>query len=89
LGVRIPPGLPFPARDIKGRVAYTGGAMKNVTQFLNEVSVELSRIEWPSIDEWIGSTIVALIIVAIFAMFFGSVDRVISLLAKHIFSYGF
>ena len=57
-------------------------------QFLNEVKVELSRVVWPKFDEFVGATIVSLLLVIIFAIFFGSVDRIISLLAKYIFTYG-
>ena len=62
--------------------------MKNVVQFLSEVRLELLRIEWPKFDEAVGATIVALIIIFIFALFFGAVDRVIQLLVKQIFTYG-
>ncbi len=36
---------------------------------LREVRVELSRIEWPSTQEWIGATIIVLVVVAAFAVF--------------------
>lgn len=55
-------------------------------QFLKEVRYELGKIEWPSFDEFIGATIVSLIIVTIFALYFGAVDRVISLIAEQIFA---
>jgi preprotein translocase SecE subunit len=49
--------------------------MKQISQFLKEVRVELSRVEWPKMNEWIGATIVTLILVVFFAIFLGGVDR--------------
>lgn len=62
--------------------------MKYVMRFLNEVRLELAKVEWPKFDEFVGATIVALFLVACFALFFGAVDRLISFVAKHIFTYG-
>ncbi len=63
--------------------------MKNVVQFLREVRVELSRIEWPSTQEWVGSTIIVLVVVAAFAVFLGVVDRLISfIITNKIFTAG-
>ncbi len=62
--------------------------MKNIAQFLGEVRVELSRIEWPSFDEFIGSTLVVLVIVCAFALYLGLIDRVFALIARYVFVYG-
>ena len=62
--------------------------MKNMVQFLHEVRLELAKIEWPKFDEFVGATIISLLLVVVFAIFFGAVDRTISLIAKHIFTYG-
>jgi preprotein translocase subunit SecE len=56
-------------------------------KFFSEVRTELSRVEWPSIPEFVGSTIVVLVFVAIFALFFGAVDRGISYIAQYIFTH--
>lgn len=61
--------------------------MKSVTQFLGEVRTELARIEWPGTKEFVGSTIIVLFLVIVFAIFLGSVDTVIKWAAKQIFSY--
>ena len=60
--------------------------MKSVTKFLQEVRVELSRVEWPTFNDFVGATTVVLCIVAIFAVFFGVIDRALSTLAQYIFS---
>jgi preprotein translocase subunit SecE len=62
--------------------------MKNIATFLEQVKAELLKIEWPSFEEFIGSTIVTLVFVLFFALFIGAVDRAIAFLAKYIFVYG-
>lgn len=54
-------------------------------QFLNEVKVELSRVVWPKFDEFFGSTIVVLVIVAAFAVYLGALDFGLTYLARIIF----
>jgi preprotein translocase subunit SecE len=62
--------------------------VKNLTKFLSDVRVELSRVEWPTFNDFVGATIVVLSIVAIFAVFFGVVDKILSIVAQYIFSLG-
>lgn len=63
--------------------------MKEVVQFLKEVRVELSRVVWPDFNEFIGATIVVLILITCFAIYLGIVDLGISRVAGYIFkSYG-
>lgn len=59
--------------------------MKNVSQFFNEVSIELSKIVWPSTDELLGSIIIVLILVTAFSIYLGAVDFVFYKLAQQIF----
>jgi preprotein translocase subunit SecE len=62
--------------------------MNQVTKFLKEVRVELSRVEWPTVNEWMGATAVTLILVVFFAIFLGFVDYINSqLIFGKIFSY--
>jgi preprotein translocase subunit SecE len=63
--------------------------MKEVVQFFSEVRTELSRVVWPKFDEWLGSTVVVLVVVAAFAIYLGGIDFGISSLAHYIFElYG-
>jgi preprotein translocase subunit SecE len=63
--------------------------MKDVIQFLNEVRLELSKVVWPKVDEWIGSTIVVLILVLVFALYLKAVDTGFSELIKYVIkTYG-
>ncbi len=61
--------------------------MQSVKQFLGEVKVELSRVEWASKKEWLGATIITFIFVVAAAIFFGVVDRVFSIVIRKIFSF--
>ncbi len=49
-----------------------------VVRFLKEVRAELARIEWPKPDEFVGSTMVVLVLVALFSIFLFGVDRAIA-----------
>ena len=61
--------------------------MKDSMQFLNEVKVELSKVIWPKTNDWIGSSIVVLVIVAAFAVYLGIIDFGLSYLARYIFKH--
>lgn len=62
-------------------------AIKNALQFLKEVQGELSRVEWPSFNEWVGSTLVVLCLVVFFSLYLGVIDWGLSILAKYVFAY--
>ena len=49
--------------------------IKNVTQFVKEVHLELSKVTWPKFDEFVGSTIVVLLLMSFFAVYLGLVDK--------------
>jgi len=48
--------------------------MKNVGTFFKEVKVELSKIVWPTREEFIGATIVALIVILAFTLFLSVIN---------------
>jgi preprotein translocase subunit SecE len=48
--------------------------MQQLNKFFKEVRLELSRVEWPKRSEFIGATIVTLILVLFFTIFLGLVD---------------
>ena len=63
--------------------------MKDVIQFLNEVRLELNKVVWPKVDEWIGSTIIVLILVCVFAIYLKAIDMGFSHLIKYVIeTYG-
>lgn len=55
-------------------------------QFVSEVISELQKIEWPSFEEFIGSTAITLLLVVFFSVFIGGIDKVLSFAARYIFS---
>ena len=56
--------------------------MMNVTQFVKEVHLELSKVTWPKFDEWIGSTVVVLLLMSFFSIYLGLVDKGLTELFK-------
>jgi len=60
--------------------------MNSVIRFLSEVKLELSRVIWPKRDEWIGSTVIVLFLITVFAIYLFFVDKVWSIVMKQIFS---
>ncbi len=61
--------------------------MNEVLQFFNEVKVELTKVVWPKFDEWVGSTVIVLVLVAAFALYLYFVDSALALLVHRIFEY--
>ena len=58
--------------------------MKNVGTFFKEVKVELSKIVWPTRDEFVGATIVALVVILAFTLFLGVVNYLFRIGAQKI-----
>jgi preprotein translocase subunit SecE len=56
--------------------------MMNVTQFVKEVHLELSKVTWPKFDEWVGSTVVVLLLMSFFSIYLGLVDKGLTELFK-------
>lgn len=48
--------------------------MKNIGSFLKEVKVELAKVVWPTREEFIGATIVALIVIFAFTFFLSVIN---------------
>jgi len=53
-------------------------------QFLREVRAELLKVVWPKFDEFQGSTIVVLLLVCAFAIYFFVIDLGLSQLAQYV-----
>lgn len=63
--------------------------MKDIVQFLSEVRIELNKVVWPKFDEWVGSTVVVLFLVLVFALYLKAIDVGFSHLVQYIFrTYG-
>lgn len=59
--------------------------MESIGQFLSEVRLEFSKIVWPKFDELVGSVLVVLFLVVIFAIYLGFIDFVFYSIAQYIF----
>lgn len=59
--------------------------MKNIGTFFNEVKVELSKVIWPTKEEFIGSTLVGLFIILVFTIFFGVINQLFYTGAAEVF----
>jgi len=62
--------------------------MKNIGTFLKEVRSEMARVEWPKPEEFIGATIVTLLLVFFFTVYLGVIDKANEwLIYRQIFSH--
>jgi len=59
--------------------------IKNVAQFAKEVQLELSKVTWPKFDEFLGSTVVVLVLVTFFSIYLGLIDLGLSELMRLVF----
>jgi preprotein translocase SecE subunit len=50
--------------------------MVPIGKFLKEVRAEMARVEWPSTPEFIGATIITLLLVLFFAAYLGILDKI-------------
>jgi len=58
----------------------------NLITFFKEVRQELAKVAWPSFNEFVGSTIVVLIIIAAFAVYLGIVDFSLRQLSEFVYA---
>jgi preprotein translocase subunit SecE len=63
--------------------------MKNVTLYFKSVRAELAKVTWPGYREFIGSTIIVLILVVLFAIYLGALDFCFQWAARQIFAGNF
>ncbi len=61
-------------------------SMIRMFSFFREVRQELAKVVWPNFNEFVGSTIVVLIIMAFFAVYLGAVDFGLRIIIEYILS---
>ncbi len=61
--------------------------INDAIQFVREVRIELTKVTWPSTQEFLGSMLVVFIFVCFFVLYLGSVDLVLNKIAKQLFQY--
>ncbi len=59
--------------------------MNKITQYVNDVQLEISKVSWPRRDELISTTGVVLFTCVVFSIFVFGIDIVLSRLLKLIF----
>lgn len=59
--------------------------IKNVAQFVKEIHQELSKVTWPKFEDFLGATVVVLVLVAFFSVYLGLIDLGLSELMRRIF----
>ena len=59
-------------------------ALAQTSKFIQEVRVELSRVEWPKPEEFIGATLITLMLVLFFTIFFFLVDGIIKVVLHQV-----
>ena len=62
-------------------------AIQNVVRFFREVRVELSKVVWPKFDEFVGSTLIVLFLVCVFAIYLGAVDQMLTRMVKYLLEF--
>jgi preprotein translocase subunit SecE len=61
--------------------------MADVFRFFREVKSELGKVVWPKYGEFVGSTIVVLVLVLFFSVYLGLLDFMLSRAAEYVFDY--
>lgn len=56
--------------------------IKKIKQFIEDVRVEMKKVIWPEKDQLINSTVIVIIVSAIFTLFIFFADTIISRIIK-------
>ena len=56
--------------------------VERITRYLREISLELSRVEWPTRRELMSMTLVVVIVLALTSLYLGLFDYVFTVLVK-------
>ncbi len=60
------------------------GVLKRAQEFFAEVLAEFRRVNWPSRQELINSTVVVLVVTVVIAFFLGGVDIVLARVVERV-----
>ena len=72
-------------KRVPARVEQKGpGLFEKISQFFREVRVELRKVNWPSRQETMASTVVVIVLVFLVSTYLGLVDIGLSRLIKYI-----
>ena len=59
-------------------------AVEKTKNFVKDVRMEMSKVNWPSRDQLVSSTGVVIVLVFMFTIFIGVVDRILSTIIEKI-----
>ncbi len=62
-----------------------GGYPKRIHNFIHEVRVEMKQVNWPSRSDVMSTTVVVVVTVAFFAVFFALTDTILTDAANWLF----
>ncbi len=53
--------------------------------FINDVIIEMRKVSWPTWDELVNSSVVVIVISALFTFYIFVVDQIVSFVVKHLY----
>lgn len=56
--------------------------MESVVRFVSQVRQELAKVVWPTFHDFVGSTIIVLMLVTAFAIYLGIIDAGLAWVAR-------
>jgi preprotein translocase subunit SecE len=71
-----------------GAIEKLGEQPRRLRNFLHEVRVEMDKVSWPSWSEVRSTTLVVIITVALFGVFFLFTDKVASVVVGKLIAFG-
>ena len=69
-------------------VGKLGGYPKRLSSFLHDVRVEMDKVSWPSWNDVRSTTVVVIVTVAFFGLFFLAADTVVGKAISLLIDYG-
>jgi preprotein translocase subunit SecE len=72
---------------VPGFVTRIAEYPRRLKQFFHEVRVEMSKVNWPSRDDVVSTTVVVIVTVGIFALYFAVTDKILSWAYSRLMGY--
>ena len=75
-------GSPIGMQGAFGKIAEYP---KRISKYVHDVRVEMSKVNWPSRDDMISTTVVVVVTVGLFAAYFAAIDTGLSYFVNRLF----
>ncbi len=59
--------------------------VEKAKSFINDVIVEMRKVSWPTWEQLVNSSVVVIVISALFTLFIFVVDQIVSFVVKHLY----